>query len=158
MSKKRYWLMKTEPESFSIHDLEKRKVESWDGVRNYQSRNFMRDEMKVGDGVLIYHSNAKETGAAGVARVAREGHPDKTAWDPESKYFDPKSDPNNPTWILVDVEFVEKFPKVVELADLKANPKLEGMMVTKRGMRLSIQPVEKAHYDEVIRMGRAAKR
>lgn len=113
--------------------------------------------MKVGDGVLIYHSNAKETGAAGVARVAREGHPDKTAWDPESKYFDPKSDPKNPTWILVDVEFVEKFPKVVALADLKANPKLEGMMVTKRGMRLSIQPVDKTHYDEVLRMGRAAK-
>lgn len=150
--------MKTEPEAFSIDDLQARKIESWDGVRNYQARNFMRDEMKAGDGVLIYHSNADPTGVAGVARIAREGHPDATAWDPESRYFDPKTDPGNPTWILVDVEFVKKFPAVVPLEEMKANPKLEGMMATRRGMRLSIQPVEKTHFEEVLRMGRGKGR
>jgi len=155
---KKYWLMKTEPDAFSIDDLKRKRCEHWDGIRNYQSRNFLRDELKKGDGILIYHSNAKPTGVAGVAKVSKEGYPDHTAWDPDSKYFDPKSDPENPTWFMVDVEFVEKFPEVLTLQDLKENPNLEGMMVTKRGMRLSIQPVEKKHFEEVCRMGKKTGR
>ena len=155
---KRYWLMKTEPGTYSIEDLEKEKRDHWDGIRNYQARNLLRDELKVGDGVLIYHSNAKPSGVAGIAKVCREGYPDHTAWDPEEKYFDPKSNPDAPTWYMVDVEFVEKFPEVVPLRELKENPRLAGMMVTKKGMRLSIQPVEKKHFDEVVRMGRSRTR
>ena len=151
---KKYWLMKSEPDAFSIDDLEKKGSEPWDGIRNYQARNFMRDDMKVGDGVLFYHSNSKPSGVAGVARVCKEAYPDHTAWDPDSHYFDPKCDPENPTWMMVDLEFVERFSEAVPLNELKENPKLEGMMVTKRGMRLSIQPVEKKHFDEVLRMGR----
>ena len=155
---KKFWLMKTEPEVFSIKDLERKKTEHWDGIRNYQARNFLRDEMKVGDGVLIYHSNADPTGVAGIARIVKEAYPDHTAWDPDSKYFDPKSDPSSPTWMMVEVEFVEKFPEVVSLPELKENPILDGMMVIKRGMRLSIQPVAREHFEEVCRMGRKRKR
>lgn len=152
----RYWLMKSEPDVYSIDDLARDGSTGWDGVRNYQARNFMRDEMKVGDLVLFYHSNADPPGIAGVARVCREAHPDPTQFDPSSKYHDPKSDPDDPRWLMVDVEFVEKFPHLVSLAELKANPKLEGMYVTRRGMRLSVQPVEPAHFEEVVRMGRGA--
>ncbi|MCG3197907.1 MAG: EVE domain-containing protein [Candidatus Omnitrophica bacterium] len=158
MPARRYWLMKTEPSSFSIEDLEGKRVEHWDGVRNYQARNTLRDEMKVGDLVLIHHSSANPTGVAGVARVCREGYPDHTARDPKNHHFDPKSTPENPIWFMVDVEFVERFPRVVTLEELKANPALEGMLVTRRGQRLSVQPVEKAHFEEVIRMGKGRSR
>lgn len=153
-AKRRYWLMKTEPSSFSIDDLQQRGTTSWDGVRNYQARNLMRDEMKVGDLVLIYHSNAKPTGVAGLARVCKPAHPDFTALDPNDHHYDPKATKENPIWMMVDVEFVEKFPRLVSLDALKANPKLEGMMVTRRGMRLSVQPVDKPHFDEVCRMAK----
>ncbi len=152
----RFWLMKSEPDVYSIDHLETNRVDYWDGVRNYQARNLMRDELKLGDMVLFYHSNAKPPGVAGLARVAREAYPDHTAFDPTSKYFDPKSDPDDPRWLMVDVEFVEKFPGLVPLATLQETPGLEDMMVTKRGMRLSIQPVSAEEWSIVVEMGRNA--
>lgn len=151
---KRYWLMKSEPEDFSIDDLERVGSEPWTGVRNYQARNSMRDDMKVGDEVLFYHSNAKPSGVVGIAKVSRESYPDPTALDKKSKYFDPKSSEAEPRWMMVDVAFVEKFDHVIDLADLKANPKLEDMLVIKRGQRLSIQPVDAAHFREVKKMAK----
>jgi len=154
---KQYWLMKTEPDVFSLEDLKHRpnKTEPWDGIRNYQARNFMRDQMQFGDEVLFYHSNAgAETGVVGLAKVAsKQAYPDPTAFDPNSKYHDPKSDPDNPRWLLVDIEYKKAFKHLVSLKDLKANPELEGMLVVKRGQRLSIQPVEETHFLEVCRMG-----
>ena len=149
-----YWLLKTEPTSFSIDDLARLGTAPWDGVRNYQARNHMRDLMRVGDLALIYHSSAQPTGAVGVGRIVSKARPDPTAWDPSDEHFDPKASPENPIWCLVDVEFVEKFPHFVSLEAMKANPDLAGMMVTRRGMRLSVQPVEKRHFEIVVRMGR----
>lgn len=154
MAEKQYWLMKTEPESFSIHDLEMKGCEPWDGVRNYQARNYMRDQMRKGDLVLIYHSNTNPTGVAGVGRISRAGQPDSTAWDPASKYFDPKASQENPIWYCVTVEFVERFPEVVPLDIMKADPALEGMLVTRRGMRLSVQPVSQEHFNHIRKLGR----
>ncbi len=151
---RRYWLMKSEPDVYSISDLEREGRAEWDGVRNYQARNFMRDDMKVGDGVLFYHSNAKPPGVAGVARVCRTGYPDHTALDPQSDYHDPKATDDNPRWYMVDVEFVEKFPELVALDTLKQTAGLEAMMVTKRGMRLSVQPVTRQEFDIVLKLGR----
>ena len=151
---KRYWLMKSEPSVYSIDHLEKDGTTYWDGIRNYRARNFMRDEMKSGDLVLYYHSNADPIGVAGIAQVCKESHPDPTAFDKKSKYYDPKSSKDEPTWWLVDIEFVEKFGGVVTLEELKQNPALADMMVTKRGMRLSIQPVEPEHFRTVRKMGR----
>ncbi len=151
----RYWLMKSEPDEFSIDDLERQgHPEPWDGVRNYQARNFMRDKMKVGDQVLFYHSNANPSGVAGVAEVVKKAYPDPTAFDPADKHYDPKSKPEAPTWYLVEVGFVERFPDIVPLADLKANRALSGMAVRKKGQRLSVQPVAPRHFNEVVRMGR----
>jgi predicted RNA-binding protein with PUA-like domain len=158
MALKKFWLMKTEPESFSIKDLKKKEIEHWDGIRNYQSRNFIRDDMRVGDRVLVYHSNANPPGVAGLAEICRAAYPDFTAWDPESPYFDPKSDPENPRWFMVDVRFVEEFPETVSLEDLKQTPELEGMMVIRKGMRLSIQPVEKPHFEKVVQLGRKKRK
>lgn len=149
----RYWLMKSEPSSYSIDDLQRQGKSSWDGVRNYQARNYMRD-MRVGDLALFYHSNANPPGVAGIAKVCKEAYPDHTALDPNNHHYDPKSTPENPIWMMVDVEFVEKFPELVSLPELKANPKLDGMLVVKRGTRLSVQPVEKKHFDEVLRMAK----
>lgn len=149
-----YWLMKSEPESFSIDDLEKKKVEPWDGVRNYQARNYMRDQMRIGDKVLFYHSNTSPIGIAGLARIHSTSYPDPSAWDPENSHFDPRSSPENPRWCMVDVEFVEKFPAILTLDELHQNPALKGLLVLKRGMRLSIQPVEKKHFEEICRMAR----
>ena len=151
---KQYWLMKSEPDEYSIDDLKKDGKEHWDGVRNYQARNFMRDEMKIGDQVLFYHSNTKPPGVVGLAKVCREGYPDHTAFDKKDKHYDPKSDPDNPRWIMVDIAFVEKFPTKVSLDELKAEKKLEGMLVTKRGQRLSVQPVAKKHFEHVCKMAR----
>ena len=148
----RYWLMKSEPGSYSLDDLERDGVTCWEGVRNYQARNLMR-EMQEGDLVLFYHSNADPPGAAGIARVAREAYPDHFSWDPESRYHDPKSSPEEPRWWMVDVEFSERFDRFVPLADLKANPALADMLVTGRS-RLSVQPVEAADFETVVRMGR----
>ena len=155
MSEPRYWLFKSEPSSYSYDDLEREegRTAEWDGVRNYQARNFMRDEMRVGDYVLFYHSNAKPPGVVGTARIVRESYPDNTAWDPDSRYYDAKSDPANPTWLMVDIQAERRLARFVSLNELKANPALAEMLVTKRGQRLSIQPVTAAEWAEVLRMG-----
>jgi len=150
----RYWLMKVEPESYSIDDFERDGQTCWEGVRNYQARNLLRDDFKVGDGVLFYQSNADPTGVAGVAEVSKAGYPDHFSWDKKHDYFDPKSDPENPTWYMVDIRFTERFPRVVSLAELKSTPGLEDMMVTKRGMRLSVQPVKREEFEIVLKLGR----
>ena len=155
MSEPRYWLFKSEPSSYSYADLENEddRTAEWDGVRNYQARNFMRDEMRVGDYVLFYHSNAKPPGVVGTARIVRESYPDDTAWNPDSRYYDAKSDPSSPTWLMVDIQAERRLPRFVSLNELKANPALAEMLVTKRGQRLSIQPVTAAEWAEVLRMG-----
>lgn len=153
--RKHYWLFKSEPDVFSIEDLETAKTTYWEGVRNYQARNLLRDDIKKGDRILYYHSRVQPIGVAGIAEVTRSGYPDPDQFDPKAKYHDAKSDPENPRWFCVDVGFVEKFDEVVPLTALKADPKLEGMMVTQRGARLSIQPVEKAHFDHIVKRGRA---
>jgi predicted RNA-binding protein with PUA-like domain len=149
-----YWLMKCEPSAYAIDDLARDKTTSWEGVRNYQARNFMRDEMKVGDGVLFYASNAEPSGVTGVAEVVRGGYPDATAWKKGHVYFDEASKKDAPIWFMVDIGFVEKFPGVVSLETLKSTSGLEDMMVTKKGSRLSVQPVTRAQFDIVVRMGR----
>ncbi len=154
---KRYWLVKSEPDAYSIDALQKEGTACWDGVRNYQARNFMRDEMKRGDLVLYYHSRAMPPGVVGVARVTREGYPDHTALDPKDPHHDPKSTSENPIWMMVDLEFVEKFRGTVSLEELKANPELEGMLVTRRGQRLSVQPVEAEHFKVVRRAGKKSR-
>ena len=125
----------------------------WDGVRNYQARNIMRDDMKVGDFVLFYHSNCKPPHVAGVARVCREAYPDFTALDTDSNYFDPKSSPDNPRWMMVDIEAVEQLPDTVPLGDMRENPELNGMPLLQRGQRLSVQPVSEQHFETVCGMG-----
>lgn len=156
---RRYWLLKSEPETYSIHDLARDGRAEWDGVRNYQARNTMRDEMAVGDLVLFYHSNAKPPGVAGVARVASEAYDDPTQFDRKSKYFDPKSTKENPRWQLVDVEHVETFAEVLGLDVLKAHAdELDGLMVIKRGIRFSVQPVDKAHFKKVLKLAGAKTR
>jgi predicted RNA-binding protein with PUA-like domain len=150
----KYWLMKSEPDSYSIDDLERDGREPWDGIRNYQARNFMR-EMAVGDLVIFYHSSAKPPGAAGIARICSEAHPDPTQFDKKSKHYDPKSDKDDPRWSLVDLEFVEKFEEEIPLRALKDDPALQGMRVTQKGSRLSVQPVEKKHFKLVLKMAGA---
>jgi predicted RNA-binding protein with PUA-like domain len=145
-----FWLMKSEPDAYSIDDLESDGREMWDGIRNYQARNMMRDDMRIGDEVFFYHSNCKEPAVVGVARVASESYPDPTQFDPDEKYYDPKSNPDEPRWILVDVEFVRKLDRPVTLAEIKAHPGLEDMILTRRGNRLSIMPVEKEHWDIIL--------
>lgn len=148
----RYWLMKSEPGSYSITDLERDGTTSWEGVRNYQARNFMRDDMRVGDGVLFYHSNASPPGVAGIARVARTAYPDPTARDPESHYFDEAASEEDPRWYMVDIEFVERFAELVPLAALRDVPGLEEMLVNRRS-RLSIQPVTEREFEIVRGLG-----
>jgi predicted RNA-binding protein with PUA-like domain len=148
-----HWLMKTEPDVFSIDDLARKKREPWTGVRNYQARNFMR-AMKRGDKVLLYHSSCEPHGVAGLAEVCRESYPDPTAWDRKSPYFDPRSPKDAPRWFMVDVAFVARFEHVVELDELRRTPGLEDMWVLRRGMRLSVQPVTPAEYALVARLGR----
>jgi len=151
---RRYWLMKCEPAAYTIDDLKRDGTTSWEGVRNYQARNFMRDDMQKGDGVLFYASNAEPSGVAGLAEIVRPGYPDPFAWKKGHKYFDPKTDKASPTWYLVDIGFVERFADVVPLETLKATGGLETMMVNRKGSRLSVQPVTKAEYDIVARLGR----
>lgn len=150
---KQFWLMKSEPDAYSIEDLERDVTQPWDGIRNYQARNNMR-AMNVGDLVLFYHSNAKPPGVVGVAKVCKTTYPDHTAWDPDSKYYDPKSPEDAPRWEMVDVEFVEKTPRMVSLEDLKADPELADMVVTQRS-RLSVQPVSKEHFKHVLKLAGA---
>ena len=148
----RYWLMKSEPDVYPFSQLVADGSTHWDGVRNYQARNFMRDAMKLGDLVLFYHSNTKPPHVAGLARVCKEGYPDHTSWDSDSKYFDEKSSPENPRWIMVDIEPLKEM-QAVSLADLRINPALEDMALLARGQRLSVQPVSEEHFLEVCRMG-----
>lgn len=152
---KQYWIVKSEPESFSIDDLAKAKNKTtyWDGVRNYQARNFMRDGMKLGDQVLFYHSNCEPTAVVGVCEVAKEAYPDFTAFDPEDPHYDPKSKKDSPAWMMVDLKFVEKFKHPVTLDEIKNNPKLKDMRLVQRGNRLSVFPVEKNEFEEIIKMG-----
>jgi predicted RNA-binding protein with PUA-like domain len=154
--RKRYWLMKCEPEAFSIDDLQRDGVTSWEGVRNFQARNLLRDDVKLGDGVLFYASNAEPSGVTGIAEVAREGYPDPYAFRRGHKYFDPKSERAAPTWFAVDIRFVEKFPGIVPLAQLKATAGLEKMVVVQKGSRLSVQPVTAREFEIVCRLGRSA--
>jgi len=145
-----YWLMKSEPGTFSIDDLERVGQEPWDGVRNYQARNFMRDDMRVGDKVFFYHSNCEEPGIVGIARVASKPYPDPTQFDPGSHYFDARSSRDNPRWILVDIAFVRRLKRTIALAELKDDPALEGMPLVRKGNRLSVMPVEAAHWKHVL--------
>ena len=150
-----YWLLKTEPGEFSIDDLARKKRAFWDGVRNYQARNFLKDHMKSDDFVFIYHSSAKPSGIAGLARVTRTGLPDSSAWDPKSQYYDPKSSTKNPVWVTAEVEFLEKFSHFVGLEEIKKyKDKLKGLRLIKRGTRLSVQPVSHEHFHFLLTLGR----
>jgi predicted RNA-binding protein with PUA-like domain len=155
---KRYWLMKCEPEAYTIEDLERDGTTTWEGVRNFQARNSMRDDMKAGDGVLFYASNAEPSGVSGVAEISRAGYPDPYAFQEGHKYHDPKSDPDNPTWYMVDIRFVERFPEIIPLATLKETRGLEKMVVNQKGSRLSVQPVTKPEFEIVRRLGRRGKK
>jgi predicted RNA-binding protein with PUA-like domain len=155
---RRYWLMKCEPSAYTIDDLERDQTTSWEGVRNYQARNIMRDEMREGDGVLFYASNADPSGVTGLARIVRAGYPDHFAWKKGHPYFDKAGTKEAPVWYMVDIGFVERFPAVVPLETLKATRGLEHMTVTQKGSRLSVQPCTKAEYDIVVKLGRASGR
>jgi predicted RNA-binding protein with PUA-like domain len=154
-----YWLMKTEPSTFSLDDLRNSPggVAPWDGVRNYQARNHMRDGMRLGDGVLIYHSSTEKRAIVGRARVAREAYPDHTAWDPNSDHFDPRSTPANPVWLMVDVAFEEAFPRPLLLDELHGVPGVADMMLLRRGMRLSVQPVTAEQFAAVLSYARGER-
>lgn len=147
-----YWLMKSEPGEFSIDDLARRpqQTEPWDGVRNYQARNMMRDEMKVRDSVFFYHSNCDVPGIVGIAEIKREAYPDPTAFDPNNKHYDPKSRPEQPTWFMVDVGFVRKLDRPITLAELKNRSELEGLALVRRGNRLSVMPVSESQWQFIL--------
>jgi len=151
---RKFWLMKCEPSAYTIEDLARDRKTSWEGVRNYQARNFMRDEMKVGDGVLFYASNADPSGVTGLAEIVREGYPDPFALEKGHEYFDEASSSEAPTWYSVDIGHVETFPAIVSLETLKATKGLENMVVTRKGSRLSIQPVTRTEFNTVARLGR----
>lgn len=147
---KRYWLMKSEPAVYSLDDLERDGTECWDGVRNYQARNFMRDRMRVGERGFFYHSNTKEPGIVGIVEIAREAYPDHTAFDPEDPHYDPKSDPDNPRWFMVDVRFVRKLDRTITLTELKQHPELGDLPLVRKGNRLSVMPIEDHHWDFIL--------
>ena len=142
--------MKSEPDAYSIDDLERDGTEPWDGIRNYQARNMMRDDMRIGDQVLFYHSSCKEPGVVGIAKVASKPYPDPTQFDPDTKYFDEKSSPDDPRWILVDIRFVRKTKRPITLKELKQHPALADFRLNQRGNRLSIFPVSKEHWDIIL--------
>ncbi len=148
----KYWLFKSEPSTYSIDDLcaAPEQTDHWDGVRNHQARNMMRDEMSKGDRVLFYHSSANPTAVVGTARVTRTGYPDHTAWDPDSKYFDPKSRQDAPVWFMVDIRLEEKFSVPLTLAELRTLPQLQAMVLLRKGMRISVQPVTPAEFRAVL--------
>ena len=148
----KYWLMKTEPDCFSIDDLAREKTTSWEGVRNYQARNFMRD-MGVGDGVLFYHSNVDPPAVVGTAIVIRAAYPDHTAFDPSDKHYDPSSTPNTPRWEMVDIRIKRKFKRQVSLGELREQPLLKSMELLRRGSRLSVQPVRLQEWRIILKLG-----
>jgi predicted RNA-binding protein with PUA-like domain len=145
-----YWLMKSEPDTFSIDDLKRKGKEAWDGVRNYQARNFMRDGMRVGDKVFFYHSNCAVPGIAGIASVATAAYPDPSQFDPKSQYFDAGAKREDPRWMLVDVKFVRKLKRVISLEELKGIDELADMALVRKGNRLSVMPVSKPHWDYIL--------
>ncbi len=147
-----YWLMKSEPDEFGIDDLEQSpdRTAHWDGVRNYQARNMMRDQMRKGDQVFFYHSNTAVPGIVGIAEVVREGYPDHTAFDPEDPHHDPRSDPGNPRWFMVDVRFRRRLDRIIPLRELKADPALADMHLVRRGNRLSVMPVTEAQWRHIL--------
>lgn len=149
-----YWLMKSEPSVYSIDDLQKDGFSYWEGVRNYQARNFM-EEMRNGDLAIFYHSNGSPSGAAGICRICQEAIPDSTAWDPSSAYYDRRSSPEKPIWMMVEVEFVEKFPKLISLKDLRKIPELNSFKLLEKGSRLSVMPVEPQHFEIIRKLSEA---
>ena len=148
----KYWLMKSEPDVYSIHDLaaEPEQTDHWDGIRNYQVRNFFRDDMKVGDRAFFYHSRCDVPGIVGTMRIVQEAYPDHTAFDETEKYFDPKSDPDNPRWLMVDVQLESIFPEIVSLAELRTHEPLSEMRVLQKGNRLSVTPVSREQWDYIV--------
>jgi len=148
--------MKSEPEVFSIDDLinAKNQTTFWDGVRNYQARNYIRDEMKVGDKVIFYHSNSEPPSAVGVCEIVKEAYPDFTAFDPDNPHYDPKSKKDSPTWFMVDIKFVKKFSHFVFINEMRENKKLQDMKLLQRGNRLSVMPLSKDEFNEIIKMGK----
>lgn len=154
MREEKFWLIKSEGDCYSIDHLKADKKSPWSGVRSYQARNYMRDEMSIGDLALFYHSNDKPSGVYGIAKVASKPHPDESQFDPKDEHYDPKSKRENPQWICVDFSFVEKLTNPISLAELKADPKLEGMHVRRKGDRLSIQPVSKKHFEYILKLAK----
>ena len=156
-----YWLIKSEPDAFSIDDLRNApgKKDHWDGIRNYQARNFIRDDMKKGDLAFFYHSNCKPPGIVGICEVVSEAYPDHTAFDPNEKYFDPKSDPENPRWMMVDVKYRRKTRRMISLEEIKQHvERLEGFPLIRKGNRLSIMPVSKDHWEFILELEQANDR
>lgn len=155
-ARRQYWLVKSEPTTFSFDDLlaSPDRTTTWEGVRNFQARNFMRDGMKAGDRVLFYHSSCEPPAVVGIAEVGREAYPDPTQFDPSSDYHDPKSRPRDPTWVMVDLRAVAALPRPVDITELRANPGLEGLELLRRGSRLSVHPVSREHFDAIVRMAK----
>ncbi|MBT7276113.1 MAG: EVE domain-containing protein [Woeseiaceae bacterium] len=145
-----YWLMKSEPDVYGIDDLKRDKVEPWDGIRNYQVRNMFRDQMKVGDLAFFYHSNCKPPAVVGIMTIASEAYPDHTQFDPKSRYYDAKSDKENPRWLLVDVKYKRKLKREITLQELKENKKLKDFRLNQKGNRLSVIPVKKSEWDLIL--------
>lgn len=148
----KYWLMKSEPDAFGLEDLKQctDQTEPWDGVRNYQARNMMRDEMKIGDQIFFYHSNTKVPGIVGICEVVKEGYVDHTAFDPDQKYYDPKSDPDKPRWFMVDIKLIRETSRTISLAEMKDCAALAEMRLVQKGNRLSVMPVEKNEWDIIL--------
>jgi predicted RNA-binding protein with PUA-like domain len=155
-----YWLVKTEPESYSIDDLarERNQTTYWHGVRNYQARNFLRDSLKLGDRVLFYHSSASPPAVVGIAKVVREGYPDPSALDPASDYYDPKATVDQPRWFMVDLQLESKFPRSIAIDELRAVPALSKMELLRQGSRLSVQPVQKSEFDAIVKLAKKSSR
>jgi predicted RNA-binding protein with PUA-like domain len=147
-----YWLFKTEPDAFSVDDLANmpKQIEHWDGIRNYQARNFLRDDVKLGDLVFIYHSSCKDVGIVGLAEVVKEGYVDHTQFDPESKYYDPKSAEDKPRWIMVDIQFKQKFKQALPLKEIKQMPEITDIGLVQKGHRLSIMPVKQSEFEWLL--------
>ncbi len=152
-----YWLFKSEPTSYSYDDLVRDGTAEWDGVRNFQVRNWLRDAIKPGDRILFWHSNASTIGVVGTATVVKEGYPDHTAWDPHSDHPDPRSSPDHPIWYMVDIKADDQFRHIVGMEDLRQEPSLEQMVVLKKGNRLSITPVTESEFETVLRIGLAER-
>jgi len=147
-----YWLMKSEPDTYSIDDLQSFGVDHWDGIRNYQVRNFFRDQMQVGDQAFFYHSNCKEPGIVGTMEIVSKAYPDHTAFDPSEKYFDSKSDPENPRWLMIDVRYIRHLDRMIMLAELRQQKQIADMKLLQRGNRLSVLPLSKMEWQYILEM------